>query len=72
MKLDRDSVIAALLHDVPEDTDVKIEQVHEVFGEKVAKLVDGVTKLGKIKWEGSAVPAGVPLPCRTSLSEFFN
>ncbi|MEI7554979.1 bifunctional (p)ppGpp synthetase/guanosine-3',5'-bis(diphosphate) 3'-pyrophosphohydrolase [Candidatus Chlorohelix sp.] len=51
MKLDRDSVIAALLHDVPEDTHVTIEQIHDVFGEKVAKLVDGVTKLGKIKWD---------------------
>jgi GTP pyrophosphokinase len=51
MQLDRDSVIAALLHDVPEDTDVTLEDIQKAFGEKVAKLVDGVTKLGKIKWD---------------------
>jgi guanosine-3',5'-bis(diphosphate) 3'-pyrophosphohydrolase len=50
MQLDRDAVIAALLHDVPEDTEVTLEEIHKEFGEKVARLVDGVTKLSKIKW----------------------
>ena len=50
LQLDRDAIIAALLHDVPEDTAVTLEQINQVFGEKVARLVDGVTKLSLIKW----------------------
>lgn len=50
LQLDRDVIIAALLHDVPEDTPVTLEQIQHEFGEKVARLVDGVTKLSKIKW----------------------
>ncbi len=50
LQLDRDTLVAALLHDVPEDTAVTLEQVQQEFGDKVARLVDGVTKLGKIKW----------------------
>ncbi len=47
---DNDSIIAALLHDVVEDTDVTLEQLTAEFGEEVAMLVDGVTKLGKIPY----------------------
>ena len=46
--LDADTLVAALLHDTVEDTDVTREQLREEFGDHVAKLVDGVTKLGKI------------------------
>ena len=46
--LDVHSVCAALLHDVIEDTDCTYEDVAAEFGETVAMLVDGVTKLGKI------------------------
>ncbi|MEG0832477.1 MAG: bifunctional (p)ppGpp synthetase/guanosine-3',5'-bis(diphosphate) 3'-pyrophosphohydrolase [Oscillospiraceae bacterium] len=46
--LDSESVCAALLHDVVEDTEVKIEQIEKDFGEDIAMLVDGVTKLGNI------------------------
>lgn len=46
--LDADTLVAALLHDTVEDTDVTREQLSEQFGIHVAKLVDGVTKLGKI------------------------
>lgn len=46
--LDAQSVSAALLHDVIEDTDTTYDQVAQMFGETVAMLVDGVTKLGKI------------------------
>jgi guanosine-3',5'-bis(diphosphate) 3'-pyrophosphohydrolase len=45
--IDPVAVQAALLHDVPEDTDVTLAQVEEQFGSEVAHLVDGVTKLGK-------------------------
>ena len=46
--MDTDTVCAALLHDVVEDTDATAEQVQKRFGRDVAALVDGVTKLAKI------------------------
>jgi GTP pyrophosphokinase len=46
--MDYQSVIAALLHDVVEDTPVTSEDVKKLFGEQVALLVEGVTKLGKV------------------------
>lgn len=48
MNMDCDSVCAALLHDVVEDTEVSYETVREIFGESIADLVDGVTKLGMV------------------------
>lgn len=50
MRLDGETLAAGLLHDVVEDTDVTIEQIEEIFGERVSLLVDGTTKLGKIQW----------------------
>ncbi len=44
--LDHESIMAALLHDVVEDTDVTLADLREQFGPKVAELVDGVTKIG--------------------------
>ncbi len=46
--MDTDTICAALLHDVVEDTDTTLEDIHKLFGQDVATLVDGVTKLGKI------------------------
>lgn len=51
MKLDEDTVITALLHDTVEDTAATLDQIAEQFGDEVAKLVDGVTKLAKIKYQ---------------------
>ena len=39
------AVICALLHDVVEDTDVSLKEIHDQFGEKIARIVDGLTKL---------------------------
>lgn len=46
--MDTDSIVAALLHDVVEDTEVTLEEIRKEFGKDVSFLVDGVTKLGKI------------------------
>ena len=48
-KLDSASIIAALLHDTVEDTDTTVEEVRQLFGDQVASLVDGLTKLAMIE-----------------------
>ena len=45
-----DTIIAGILHDTVEDTDVTSKQIEETFGKKVSVLVDGVTKLNKLKF----------------------
>ena len=50
--LDQVSIAAALLHDVVEDTDCPLEKIKDDFGDEVAFIVGGVTKLGKIKYRG--------------------
>ncbi|MCX6779126.1 MAG: RelA/SpoT family protein [Candidatus Magasanikbacteria bacterium] len=52
INLDTSMIIAGLLHDVPEDTGVTIEDVEKNFGSDVASMVSGITKLGKIKYRG--------------------
>lgn len=42
------AITAALLHDVVEDTDISLEEIKEKFGEKVAEIVDGLTKISKV------------------------
>lgn len=51
--MDKETVAAGLLHDVPEDTDRTLEDVEKEFGKEVATLVDGITKLSKIRLRGS-------------------
>ena len=48
--MDSESVAAALMHDVAEDTPVTIDEIRQKFGSEVALLVDGVTKLTQIKF----------------------
>ncbi|MGE5558057.1 MAG: RelA/SpoT family protein [Bacillota bacterium] len=48
MEMDQETIAAGLLHDVPEDTQITVEQVRREFGDNIARLVDGVTKLGRI------------------------
>jgi len=54
LRLDHKSIIAAILHDVIEDTPTAKEQVASEFGNDVAELVDGVSKLTQIEFESSA------------------
>ncbi|MCL2588964.1 MAG: HD domain-containing protein, partial [Oscillospiraceae bacterium] len=50
MGLDEDSIIAALLHDVLEDTETTNEQIEKAFGASVAGIVEGVTKLTRVQY----------------------
>ncbi|MBN2090053.1 bifunctional (p)ppGpp synthetase/guanosine-3',5'-bis(diphosphate) 3'-pyrophosphohydrolase [candidate division KSB1 bacterium] len=53
LKMDYVTIVAALLHDVAEDTGVTIQEVEETFGKEVASLVDGVTKISGLKFEST-------------------
>ena len=48
--LDTDAIVAALLHDCLEDTDASFEEISRMFGETVANLVEGVTKLTRVQY----------------------
>ena len=50
LNFDIDTIKAALLHDLVEDTDITYQDIKKTFGKEVADLVDGVTKLDKIKY----------------------
>lgn len=50
MRLDHETLMAALLHDVIEDTEIKEEELAEMFGSTVASLVEGVSKLDKLQF----------------------
>ena len=54
MRLDAEAISAALLHDVVEDTDASLETIREQFGDEVALLVDGVSKLDQIQFRSRA------------------
>src|SRR5947209_11756661 len=51
MRLDTATLCAALLHDTVEDTSASLEEVREAFGEEIASLVDGVTKLSELTFQ---------------------
>lgn len=52
IKADLSTIMAGILHDVPEDTNYTIEDIRSNFGDDVANLIEGITKLGKIKYRG--------------------
>src|SRR5690606_20488783 len=53
LKLDIHSIVAGLLHDTVEDTDVTLDDIRDKFGDDITELVDGVTKLSKITFKTS-------------------
>lgn len=56
IRLDAETVVGALLHDVVEDSGISLETIQEQFGQRVATLVDGVTKLSRLPWTGDDEP----------------
>ena len=57
LEMDRETIAAALLHDVVEDTKTEEDELNEYFGEEIVRLVDGVTKLGQIDYSSDKVEA---------------
>ena len=62
LHLDPDTIIAAILHDVIEDTPISKQELAEKFGAPVAEIVDGVTKLDQIQFQEPRGSAGRELP----------
>ena len=53
LQLDTGTVVSALVHDVVEDTVVSLQGIREIFGDEVGAIVDGVTKIGKVRFRSS-------------------
>ncbi len=57
MGLGTTSIVAALLHDTVEDTDLTLDDVRDVFGETVATIIDGLTKISGVNWHTDSMQA---------------
>ena len=55
LEMDKETIVAGLLHDVVEDTIMTEDELKDMFGEDVAQLVDGVTKLGQLSYDADKV-----------------
>ena len=55
LEMDKETIVAGMLHDVVEDTVMTLDEIKEEFGEEVAVLVDGVTKLGQLNYSSDKV-----------------
>ena len=55
LELDKESIVSGLLHDVVEDTVMTTDEIREEFGNEVAVIVDGVTKLGQLSYSKDKV-----------------
>ena len=51
LEMDKETIVAGILHDIVEDTEISIQEVEARFGHETAALVDGVTKLGELKYQ---------------------
>ena len=51
------SVVSALLHDTVEDTDITLDDVREMFGDTVATIIDGLTKISGVNWQTDSMQA---------------
>ena len=74
MQLDEETLAGAILHDVIEDTPIGLDRIQDEFGLRVARLVDGVTKLGRIPWtsdDGSTVATREKAHQAESLRKMF-
>ncbi|MEA1974937.1 MAG: bifunctional (p)ppGpp synthetase/guanosine-3',5'-bis(diphosphate) 3'-pyrophosphohydrolase [Bacillota bacterium] len=58
MKMDEETIIASILHDVVEDTVITKEDIRKKFGDTIALLVDGVTKLTNLHYESKEIQKG--------------
>jgi GTP pyrophosphokinase len=58
MQMDEPTVAAGLLHDTVEDTETSLDEIDELFGEEVADIVNGVTKISKMEFESKAMAQG--------------
>ncbi len=52
MRAENDMIITALLHDVPEDTGKPLKEIEKEFGQEVAGMVEGITKVSRVKYRG--------------------
>lgn len=55
LELDKETIVAGMLHDVVEDTVMTLEEITEIFGSEIALLVDGVTKLGQLSYSADKI-----------------
>ena len=55
LEMDKETIVAGLLHDIVEDTEVTEEELEEKFGRETAQIVDGVTKLGELKYKADKI-----------------
>ncbi len=53
MRLDSQAIAAAILHDVVEDTDIDVDEIGAAFGNEIATIVEGLTKIGRVKFSSS-------------------
>jgi GTP pyrophosphokinase len=53
LHLDTDTIVAGLVHDTLEDTEISVREIERLFGPQVAAIVDGVTKLGKMQFRSA-------------------